>query len=133
MCFPEAHIVSTRTICPGLPGLPYTVCPQAVAAIWFVNKSHLKVCPIFCPLRVRTRTQFHVGCTFEKMVGGSIWKHNFLHYCIFSHIFSLHPNCHKHHPLQSPAPSFKVKCCFQCTCMPVVEDMWIFRMFNIIR
>lgn len=44
----------------GLPGLPYTVCPQAVAAIWFTNKSHWEVCPNFCTPRFSARTWLNV-------------------------------------------------------------------------
>lgn len=52
----------------GLLGLPYAVCPQAVAAIWFTNKSHLKVCPNFYTQRVSDRTQFNFGCIFKQTV-----------------------------------------------------------------
>lgn len=59
----------TRSLEPSvtcLPGLPYTVCPQAVAAIWFTNESHLKVCPNFRTLRVSTRTQLTALAAFLK-------------------------------------------------------------------
>lgn len=63
MCFPDlgTHCQqSPRSLEPSvtcLPGLPYTICPQAVAAIWSTNKSHLKVCPNFLYTKgVRART-----------------------------------------------------------------------------
>lgn len=61
------HTLSTvtRSLEPSvtcLPGLPYTICPQAVAAIWSTNKSHLKVCPNFLYTKgVSARTQLNFG------------------------------------------------------------------------
>ncbi len=51
----------------GLPGLPYTVCPQAVAAIWFTNKNHSKVCPNFCTPRVSARTRLNFRYIFKEI------------------------------------------------------------------
>lgn len=66
------HTLSTvtRSLWPsvaGLPGLPYTVCPQAVAAIWFCNKSHSKVCPHFCTPWVSARTRLNFASLFKEI------------------------------------------------------------------
>lgn len=61
----------TRSLEPSvtcLPGLLHTVCPQAVAAIWFTIKSHLKVCPNFCTLRVSAGTQLNFGCLLKEIL-----------------------------------------------------------------
>lgn len=50
-----------------LLGLPYTVCPQAVAAIWSANKRHSKVCPHFCTVKVRAGTRLKPGCNFTAL------------------------------------------------------------------
>lgn len=62
-----------------LLGLPYTVCPQAVAAIWSANKRHSKVCPNFCTVKVRAGTRLKPGSKFtevqpENKVGKRYWK-----------------------------------------------------------
>lgn len=45
---------------------PSAACPQAVAAICFTSKSHLKVCPDSCALRVSAATQPVSGCSLRE-------------------------------------------------------------------